>query len=556
MELPRECIATDVLVIGGGGAGARAALEAFRQGVNVHLVSKGQFGRSGVTARRVSESAGFSAVDGCGGSESTIEAHFEDIIESGLGMANEQLAQIVAEEAPQSLRYLEDLGVGFRKAGEKHQTRKACFCSHPRTHIITGQGVPIVRALAKEIERTKINIQSSTAIVGLLVHHGSCQGAVGVDEDGKITVIRSKATILATGGAGQLYKHNLNPGDITGDGYALAYGAGAEMINMEFAQIAFAALAPTPLLIDKWMWSVLPKLYNGKRESFIDSYLPREMDLSQCMEYRTHHFPFSTRDNSKYIDIGVAKEIDAGRGTKDQGVYLSLLGIEEKELSAMPMSSRRNSWFLAHGVDIRKQSLEIAQFLHAFNGGIAIDQRAQSTVKGLYAAGEVAGGPHGADRLGGNMLPTCQVFGRRAGYYAAQTAKRRSNGSPSGPATEPLEKIRKIKDSRGSMPPSRATRELQEIMHKNVFLIRSQASLNQTLSQISQIRKDVDSDLRVKNNHDLLRALELDNLLGVAEMVTTAASKRKESRGSHYREDHPGQNQQEFSRSMVIVRDG
>jgi len=541
-----EPIKTDVLIIGGGGAAARAALEAYTEGADVLVVVKGRLGKSGATAYRASESAGFNVADGCGGPDDTMENHFDDIMKAGLGMADEQLARIVVEEAPVALAELENLRVKFEKVDGKHYTRIGCFCSKPRTHVIKGGSLSIVESLSKEIKKTNIKIQPVTTIAGLLVHDGFCCGAVGVDRGGNFLTFQSKATVLATGGAGRLFKLNVNPSDITGDGYALAYRAGAELVNMEFIQIGFATLLPTHLLVDKWMWSVFPRVYNRYGEDFLGSYLPVETDLSECMKYKTKHFPFSVRDNSKYVDIGVEKEIILGHGTENKGVYLSLTEVGEEQIRRIPMWSVRYPWFFSHGLDLKKQPIEIAHFAHAFNGGIRIDAKASSTVEGLYAAGEVAAGPHGADRLGGNMLVTCQVFGRRAGKYAADSAKRSKYWVESKMVAGQYERMKKMQRLKGPIEPSDVTRELQEVMQNNVSVIRSEKSLTKALDKIEQIRKGLLPRLQVTDNQRILQVLELENLLDVAEIVTKAALTRKESRGAHYREDYPEQNDKEF----------
>lgn len=542
---------TDVLIIGGGGAAARAALEAHRKGANVLMVVKGQFGQSGVTVYQAAEIAGFNAADGCGGPEDSKEAHFDDIMKAGLGMADERLARTVAEEAPMALAGLEELGVKFERLDGKHYTKVGCFCSQPRTHLIKGHGVPIVECLKKEIEKTDVKVQSGIAILSLLVKDHVCWGAVGVDKEGDLLTFQAKATVLATGGAGQLFKLNLNPPDITGDGYALAYRAGAELMNMEFMQIMFASLLPAQLGIGKRIWSVYPKIYNRHRQDFLESYLPEGTDLYECMESKTKHGPFTVRDSSKYVDIGVEKEIIAGRGTENKGVYLSLAEIEEEKLSRIPRWETMYRWFSSHDLDLKKQAVEIAHFAHAFNGGIRVDENASSTVESLYAVGEVAGGPHGADRLGGNMLVTCQVFGKKAGSHAAKSIKNRKGWNEAKIVADQYEKIKEVQGLKGSLHPSDARRELQEIMQNNVLIIRSEKSLAEALHKIEQIRRDLLPQVRVQNNQHLLQVFELKNLLDVAKIMTGAALMRKESRGSHHREDYPEQNDKEHGFPIV-----
>lgn len=556
MRVVDKAIKTDVLVVGGGGAAAKAALEANKAGADVLMLVKGEFGKSGTTVYEMAEKAGFNAVDGCGDSEDSLEVHYNDIMEAARGLANKRLAKIVAEEAPIALKELEEIGVKFEKDNDRHYTRLGCFTSKKRTHSIKNHGIPIVRSLQREINKLDIKVKSNTRVVSLLVDKGTCFGAIGVDKEGNVFTIIAKATILATGGAGNLYKYNLNPSDITGDGFALAYRAGAELINMEFIQFGLATISPTYTLIDKWPWQFFhPRIYNREGEEFLDRYLPENISFQESIQGKAEHFPFSTIDNSKYIDIGIEKEIMLGRGTEKRGVYMSLGVISDDQLEKVPMWPFKYSWFLSKGIDLKNDVLEIGHFAHAFNGGVNINENASSTIDSLYAIGETAGGYCGADRLGGDMLAICQIFGKRAGRNAAIRSKDKTDWywykkDIKGIIERNLERIKRIYNKKGSINPITIKRRIQETMYNNASIIRSKDLLEKALNELKVIHQVFEKDTNVENIQEFFVALDVENLIELAGIITNSALLRKESRGSHYREDYPRE-KENFSYPIV-----
>ncbi len=552
MQKTVENIKTEVLVIGGGGAAAKAALEAKKSGAEVIMVVKGIFGESGATVYEVAEQAGFNAVDGCGDPKDSLETHFNDIMFSSQGMADEKLARIMAEEAPTALKELEEIGVNFEKKNGKHYTRIGCFASEARTHVIKNHGIPIVRCLQKEINKTDIKVLSNIMIVSLLVDDGFCFGAVGIDSKGNILCIIAKATILATGGAGQLYKYNLNPPDISGDGFVLGYNAGAELINMEYIQYGIATITPSYTLIDKWIWSVYPDIYNKEGIRFLNLYLPKGITLQKSMEDKARHMPFSTCDSSMYIDIGIEKEILSNHGTENKGIYLSLEEILDERLESLPMWSFRYPWFLSRGIDLKNRPLEIGHFAHAFNGGIRINADAQSTVDSLYAIGEVAGGYCGADRLGGDMLAGCQIFGKRAGRSAAKRAKQIKFCDKKNIIHKEVEVIKCMYEKRGTVTPCELLGKLKNTMQANVLIIRTEESLNKAMIHIKEVDKEFETLMSAKEQ-DIFRCFELKNMITLAGIITFSAIQRKESRGSHYREDYP-EKLAKYDKPIVVIK--
>lgn len=552
----------DVLVIGGGGMAGRAAIEASRLGARVAMLMKGTFGKSGASAFKVAEAAGYNVADGLVDAADNPEEHYKDILAAAAGTCDERLARIVAEEAPASLRELERLGVPFHMDGSRYLEVTGCFATRPRMHIIPGHAEPIVAAQRKEILSLGLPVFEHTMVTSLLVQDGACAGAVGLDGHGDLVLFRAGATVLGTGGAGQLFLLNLNPADITGDGYALGYRAGADLVNMEFMQAGLGIVHPVRNILNAWVWALRPRLSNAQHEEFLGRYLPPGIGAEGCMDARSGHYPFSTYDGSQFIDIAIQKELRVGRGTPRTGVYLDFTTTREADIPDTPRGrDARRMWGITRewikvnrGVDIAEQPIQVACFGHAINGGLQIDPCAESTLPCLFAGGESAGGPHGADRLGGNMILTCQVFGKRAGQSAAQRARERGvpSVSPEAVAAEE-ERLARVQSRRGPLQPARLKRRLQEAMWRHVLVVRSEESLRACLSEVERLR-DQTKDLGVEGPAHLPGALEVENLLTVAEIMARAALLRTESRGSHYREDHPRRDDGRWQTSIVTRR--
>jgi len=537
----------------------RAAIEARRNGARVTMAMKGEFGKSGTSAAKVAETAGYNVADGLVDPEDNPEEHLKDILAAAAGTCDERLARIVAEGAPETLREFERMGVPFHMDGDRYLEVVGCFATRPRMHIIPGHAEPIVAAQRREILGMGIPIYEHTVITSLLVHDGACSGAIGLTEQGELIVFEAAATVLGTGGAGKLFLHNLNPPDITGDGYALGYRAGAELVNMEFMQSGPSIVHPVHNILNTWLLALYPRLTNVKGEKFLERYLPPSWSIHQCLDARSAHYPFSVYDGSQYFDIAIQKELTGGRGTAHGGVLLDLSGCRPEDLPDTPRGKdvRRLSGITRdyikknHGVDIAEQPIEVAIIGHAINGGLRIEPTAESTVLCLYAGGETAGGPHGADRLGGNMNLTCQVFGKCAGRSAAQRARER--GIPSVSAAliaAETERLVTLQAQRGSLGPGQLKRWIQECMWRHLLVVRSDASLRACLCEVERLRGQM-AEINVDGPAQLMGLLEVDSLLLVAEIMAHAALMRTESRGSHYREDYPQRDDAHWEKSII-----
>lgn len=557
-----ETMNSDVLIVGGGGAGARAAVEASDDGASVVLALKGYLGSSGATTYGVAEMAGFNVADGGVEPLDNPDVHYQDILTAGLGMCDEKLARILVDEAYPRMKDLENWGVRFEKDNSKYVEIKACFSSYPRTHVIKGFGIPIIKALGRQIGRRDVRVVENVMISNLLIEDGRCVGAMGVDKKGSFIIFNAKSTILATGGAGRLFRFNLNPKDITGDGYAMAYRAGAELINMEFMQAGIGTIYPTENLLSAWLWSLKPKLKNKDGQEFLRGYVPPDL-IEKCYQEKSEHFPFSTRDSSKHIEIGIQEEIKEGRVKDKGGIWLDFTHVDETFLKKFPKKSDirkmwnlTRDWFRNRGADLRKHPIQVVIHAHAMNGGLRVSEEARSTIRGLYAAGETAGGPHGADRLGGNMMVTCQVFGTRAGKYAAQNAKcTRDRKISKKLIAEEKHRILRIFGTEGTRAASALKKQIQHIMWQNVLVVRNEQSLRNCRDELHEIRKEFEGNLK-PDREKILEALEVENLLEVAEIIVSAALIRQESRGSHYREDHPRVDNVNWNRVISIRPSG
>lgn len=537
----QEPLTTDVVVVGGGGAGLRAACEAAAQGASVVLVLKGRVTRSGATAYGVAELAGFSVPDGAVDPLDSPDVHFDDIMRVGQGCNDPRLVRILVSEAVSAAQDLERWGIEFVQHPNTGKPLVAMgdFASRPRNRKIYHHGKPITEVLDRQLRALGATVLEHSTALGLLTSDGGVEGVLVADDEGAVREIRAGATILATGGAGQLFERSLMPPDITGDGYAFGYRSGARLVNLEFMQAGFGTIRPSLNIVLPWFWALLPQFLDGTGRPMLDGVLPPEVSAAAAMRTKVKHYPFSTADHSKWLEIAAKKAITEGRLTPEGGFLLDMRNLDESllapgsDLSVMwPISK---DWMKRKRMDMDAAPLEIGLFGHSINGGLVIDEDCQSTVPNLFAVGETAGGPYGADRLGGNMLLSCQVFGRRAGLRAADLARSRPRpqraGRPELPHAAPApngEPAREIK------------RRVRAAMTRDVLIIRDEAGLARAAGELDALRDDVRAGrYRVDSAADLRELCEGCNLLDVGSAMVASARLRTETRGSHFRTDFP-----------------
>jgi succinate dehydrogenase/fumarate reductase flavoprotein subunit len=514
-----EAVKTDVLVIGGGGAGSRAAYEAKRAEPQlfVTLVVNGRWGSSGSTTLVASEAHGINAPLNLAKDGDSPGIFLQDIINTGMGIADPKLSRIIAYEACDRIQELMALGVDFDSEGGHIKQRKLSGCTKARSLTQNGRtGLAIVEALKRAALQLGVNPLEGVRVLELIQKEGEVWGAMGVRGNSKVHFL-AKAVVLATGGAGRIFRHNVNHVSTRGDGFAMAYRVGAEVTNMEFIQIGPGVVHPKmSFIIHSHMWNFRPRLRNRLGKEFLKDYLPPGIDQDEVFSLKSMSFPFSVRTVARYVDIAISKEISAGRGTKHGGVFFDVTHVKESELQSRAPTTFQT--FLNHGINVAKEPIEIAPLVQSFNGGIRIDEEARSNVTGLFAIGEVSGGVHGADRPGGNNLTDCQVFGYRGGRAAAALACQRSSRfKETTPETNAY-----------LQPKGKELGDIQELADLSLLVVRHRDSLENLLHKVSSFR----------DTHRELDVETLNYLVNV-EIIARSALVRNESRGTHYREDYP-----------------
>jgi len=523
-----EIYQCDVLIIGSGGAGSRAAIEVSNYNLKPIIVSKGLSFKSGCT---MMAEGGYNAAFAFVDADDSTDIHYQDTLKGGAYLNDPALARILVEEAPERLIELERFGALFnrQKSGKINQRpfggqtyRRTCFQGDRTGH-------EMISALKEEIIRRNIMTIDEVMITSLITEEssGNVIGAVGLSlRNSNISIFKAKSVILATGGAGQIYPVTSNTMQKGGDGFALAYNAGADLLDME--QVQFH---PTGMVYPESRKGVLVteavraeggKLLNNEGVRFMKNYDPRG--------------ELATRD---VVARAIYNEIREGRGTKNGGVYLDVTHLPDElikeKLETMLLQ------FQDVGVDIRKEPMEVAPTAHHFMGGVRINENCETTVKNLYATGEVSGGVHGANRLGGNALADTQVFGRRAGIAASKNALKTKFNLNHNQIEDEQDKILNLIHD-GDVYPHEIKKALKDAMWENVAIIRNKKGLTSVLSKIKNLKSKLAS-MNVSEgssfNKNLQDAIEVKNMLEMAELVTRSALIREESRGSHFREDHP-----------------
>lgn len=563
-----KLINCDVLIIGAGGAGLRAAIEAketLKRG-KILLVTKGALGKSGVTATACSDRMAFHATlpyTEPGGPDNW-KYHAEDIYRLGGYVSDGDLALILAREAQAAFEYLDWLGVPFvrRENGRIDQFitdgseyARACYTG-PRT------ANHIEEALLRQVSSMDIRMIESCMMTELIQYRGKVIGAFGIDEreegrlEDRLRIFSSKAIVLATGGAGEAFEVHVFPEGMTGDGYALAYRAGAELVNMEFIQIGPASIK-TRLNCSGSLMRAVPRFVNDQGEEFLPKYLPESMaprEINNLIFEKGSSWPVSFEKPTHLIDVAMFKEMVRGhriyldyRTNPDGFAFKDLeprwqeryrreikrvLSDQERARSPfdrlLEINPESIDWLLEHGVDLKSgELLEIAPCIQHFQGGVKIRLRGQTSLKGLFAAGECAGGQHGANRPGGNALLDGQVFGKIAGHEAAMEARAIDRTPISkGQIDRYLKKLKGLNHGRKA---SEVRKEVQSITSRHASIVRTGTGLREGLRCLQSVRREgIQIDER-----GLPFALETENLLDVAEMILRASLLRKESRGPH-----------------------
>lgn len=533
---------TDVLVVGGGGAATAATLAAHEAGASTMLAVKGRFGVPGVrgagaTSNPVGDFWTIRTIGPKGGFFNPPEAILSDMLQTGLGMADPELCRLFVEEAPSAISRLREMGMKF-------QSRMLATMPANQDNK-TNNIVAIQKAI---IEQTQTRVVEGANLTDLIVEDGVCHGAVGLLDDGEPFIVRCSAVILATGGVGQLFKYSFNPPGNTGDGYAMALRAGAELTNMEFMQQGIATTWPAQGIVMLYEMDEPYRLINHQGRAFLQDYLPDGADLNDVCRVKSTHWPVSSRDLSIHLDRAIKTEgMKKDANGQYQPVFLDLSRAERKFLPEIFPAFMKEK-----GIDISQDLLQVQNHHHTSNGGIRIDEHGQSGITGLFAIGE-ASAWQGADRLGGTMLGGSQVFGWRAGAKAAQIARHSQGDAPLTDAIDHvLQPLIRAAEQTGTLSVTELHSRLQCQMWEALIVEKDAQTLQQARQAVELAQQQLDSETGARQASELVGMAELRNMLTVARMIIEAADLRTESRGSHYRSDFPVRDDAQWLTNIVI----
>jgi succinate dehydrogenase / fumarate reductase flavoprotein subunit len=537
----------DVLVIGAGGAGLRAAIEALGQGASVGVVSKSLLGKAHTVMAEGGIAAAMANVDSADG----WKPHFRDTMRGGKMLNNWRMAQLHAQEAPERVKELEQWGALFDRTEDGRILQRA-FGGHTfrrLCHVGDRTGLEMIRTLQDRGVHMGFDVYMECTIVRLLTDGRRCAGAVAYwRETGRFVVFKAKSVVMATGGIGKAWPITSNSWEYTGDGMALAYEAGAELMDMEFVQFHPTGMVWPPgvqgILVTEAVRGEGGILRNKNGERFMERYDPKRMELS-------------TRD---VVARSIYTEVKEGRGTEHGGAYLDI-SHKPAEYVKKKLPSMYHQFKELADVDITKGPMEVGPTCHYMMGGIRVEaETAQSSLPGLFAAGEAAAGLHGANRLGGNSLSDLLVFGRRAGLAAAKNAKEVSvanldEGEINAAESEALSAFQR----KGGENPYAVHRDLQNVMQNLVGIFRIREDMEKALVELAKLKERA-AHTSVEGsrmfNPGWHMAIELKSMLTVSEAVTRSALVREESRGAHSRIDFPELSPAWGKKNNIIWRDG
>jgi succinate dehydrogenase / fumarate reductase, flavoprotein subunit len=568
----------DVLVIGAGGAGLRAAIEASSTGLRVALVCKSLLGKAHTVMAEGGMAAAMANVD----DRDNWRVHFADTMRGGQYLNNWRMAEIHAREAPQRVRELEAWGALFDRTSDGRILQRN-FGGHryPRlAHVGDRTGLEMIRTLQDHGVHRGIDIFMEMTVTSLIKTDGRVVGALGYDrQTGRLHFWKSGATVLATGGIGKAFKITSNSWEYTGDGHALAYHAGADLMDMEFVQFHPTGMVWPPsvrgILVTEGVRGEGGRLLNKDGRRFMFDDIP-ELYKNQVAKDEEEGWRYVTGDKNAnrppelltrdHVARCINREVKAGRGSPHGGVYLDIAWIKQK-LSGGADHIRKKLPSMYHqfktlaGIDITQEPMEVGPTTHYVMGGVRVDGDTQmSTVPGLFAAGEVSSGMHGANRLGGNSLSDLIVFGKRAGEYAAKFARENSAGRIDQQQVEAAARrmLEPLDRAPGGESPYQVQYALQDMMQDLVGIVRIEEEMARALDGIQSLKPRAaraSAGSGRAYNPGWHTALDLGNLLTIAEAVTRAALERRESRGAQFRDDYP-EKSAEYGKFNLVVRKG
>ncbi len=568
----------DVLVIGAGGAGLRAAIEASAAGLKVGLICKSLLGKAHTVMAEGGVAAALANVD----DRDNWKVHFADTMRGGQYINNWRMAELHAKEAPDRVRELEAWGAVFdRTADGRILQRNFGGHRYPRlAHVGDRTGLELIRTLQDYGVHRGIAVHMEFTIVRLLVADGRAVGVVGYErERGRFKVFNAASVVLATGGAGRAYKITSNSWEGTGDGHALAYEAGAELMDMEFIQFHPTGMIWPPsvqgILVTEGVRGEGGILLNKEGRRFMFDDIP-EAYRKQTADNEEEGWRYTQGDKDArrppelltrdHVARCIMREVKAGRGSPHGGVFLDIAWTKKK-LSDAEAHIKRKLPSMYHqfkelaDIDITKEPMEVGPTTHYIMGGVRVNADTQmSSIPGLFAAGECAAGINGANRLGGNSLSDLLVFGKRAGEYAAAFARenRRAGVDETAVKTAIDAALKPFDVGQAGENPYAIQGALQEMMQSHVGIVRTETEMQHALQELGTLKVRA-ARAGVSGNRDYNpgwhTALDVGNLLTVSEAITRSAIERKESRGGHFREDYPDKSA-EFATINIVTRKG
>jgi succinate dehydrogenase / fumarate reductase flavoprotein subunit len=561
----------DVVVVGAGGAGLRAAIEAATQGVRTAIVCKSLLGK----AHTVMAEGGIAAALRNVYPEDNWEIHFRDTMRGGKMLNNWRMAQLHAQESPDRVLELERWGALFDRTKDGRILQRD-FGGHRYArlaHVGDRTGLEMIRTLQQRAVQLGIDVFMECTVNRLLKDGDRVAGLVAYwRQSGRFVVFKAPAVVLATGGFGKSYAITSNSWEYTGDGQAIALRAGADLIDMECVQFHPTGMVWPPsvrgILVTEGVRGDGGTLRNRSGERFMFRYIPEffkaetadnEAEADRWYEDKTAR---RTPDLLPRDEVARAinAEVKAGRGSPHGGVFLDICTRRNPDYIRRRLPSMYHQFKELAGVDITKEPMEVGPTCHYAMGGVRVDAdtTAAAGLAGLFAAGEVAGGMHGSNRLGGNSLSDLLVFGRRAGHYGAEHA-RAAKGTLAIDARQVEAAVREVMapvERKTGENPYEIQRDLQQVMHTLVGIIRTESELKEAIVQIGRLEERA-ARVRVEGgltyNPGWHLALDLQNLLAISGAITLAALERKESRGGHTRDDYPKPDPQ-FAKVNVVVR--
>ena len=556
-----KVLSTDVLVIGGGAAGAMAAIKAMAEGAEVLVVTKGPYPSGNTSIARW----GYSVSLGHADPRDNPQVHFEDTVREGNGLNNRKMVRAWVTEIVELTKEMERWGLDLNREGDKFA--QLLFPGHTYPRMINhdnNTGRPVTQCLAKKSKEVGFPVLEHTIVGGLLQKDEAVVGAWGIQyKTGQFLLIQAKAVILAAGGMGHLYPRTDNVRTVTGEGYTLAFRAGVELIGMEFSHFVLSFCYPEKLTVASGfrvpltfglIFNLLNKggarLYNSSGERFMKKQRPDTEERGRGNEQPMHD---------------IAYEICEGRGTVHGGVFMDVSDVppemQKKDFAALWDTAARI------GFDLSYQPLEVAPHPHDFIGGVKIDETARTGLPGLFAAGEVAGGSHGACRMGGQALSEALAFGAIAGRNAFSYSRRLGKQIPwdEQQVAEVRDRMESWLSRKEGVKPPELKRSLQTMADRYLGAVKNEKGLTKALQDIQAMEKEMLPQMSAWAEDpqgkavSLRDAIEVDGQLELSKIIATAALYRKESRGGHYgghyRSDYPSRDDRNWMKNIILKRE-